>query len=68
MTQSITAAGWLSAVEKIKSSAQALRQGDDTAREALISHAFALITALETPSEFVMRTTWAEVCYQIHHI
>ena len=50
----------IDAIAQVKSHGDALRDGDASARRALISTARFLITSLESPMEAMLRLMWAE--------
>jgi len=47
--------------EGLATAGKAFEKNEAGSREALIDHGRALVAALETPSEFISRSSWAEV-------
>jgi hypothetical protein len=48
-------------LSELQSQMQALQSGDAKARQQAVSAARSLANTLETPSEWMVRSTWAEV-------
>lgn len=64
----MTSSSVSSILESLATAGKAFEKNEAGAREALIENSRALVAALETPSEFIQHSFWAEVSFMREYL